>query len=290
MPARPSSHPTPRTILAPESPMPEIRNIGGYLDIDEAGFIVKKASPDAFQQAWKPVIADAVEAYKEHFGKHLVAAYVRGSAAKGEAIDGLSDLDTIAIVDLPPEHIDTSWKTAFNAAMAERYPFVEGVEILAITPAQAKDPNRGHRIMLKTQSACVFGLDISDSLPPIRIGKDAAQHAPSLVAELEDAIVFFGQHWGTDDAADRRRCSWAMKRILRTGFELVMERERKYTRDLYPCFEGFSRHYPEMRPLMRETLERAINPTADLDTVLRILRAWLRFMPEEIERIFGAAA
>jgi hypothetical protein len=270
--------------------MHEIKPIGGYLDVDEHGLIVKKASLGLLQETWKPAIAVTAKAYQSHFGKSLIAVYIRGSAAKGEALDFVSDLDTIAVVDPPPERIDTSWKTAFNAEMAARFPFVDGVEILAITPAEAKDPRRGHRIMLKTQSVCVFGRDISDEIPPIRIGRDAAQHFPELASELAETIDFFERRSGAEDAERRKaRCGWIMKRILRTGFELVMERERKYTRDLYPCFESFSHHYPQRHALARRPLELAINRTDDPETVLPLLQEWSAFMPGEIERIFVTA-
>ena len=78
-----------------------------------------------------------------------------------------------------------------------------------------------------------------------------------------------------------------MKRILRTGFELVMGREQKYTRDLYPCYESFIKYYPQKKDDMYKTLELAINPIDDSKIIGYILKDWLFFMSKEIEKIFG---
>jgi len=51
-----------------------------------------------------------------------------------------------------------------------------------------------------------------------------------------------------------------MKWLLRVGFELVMERDHSYTRDLYPCWEQFSHYYPARREQMWDVLGWALNP------------------------------
>ncbi len=266
--------------------MYEIRNLGGYLSVDAGGFIINKASVDLIQEKWKPVVNEAVEAYRSHFDDNLIGIFVRGSVARGEAIDHLSDLDTIAVVHSVEETIVTPWAEDFNKWTIVRYPFVQKVEILAVTPEWAGDPKRALRIMLKTQSVCVFGEDISSGISPIKLGRDACQHFQSLQSEITDTINFFKYHWGSGVVQNQNRCSWIMKRILRTGFELVMEREQKYTRDLYPCFESFAHYYPEKRDPMYTTLELAINPTDKSDAVISLLHDWLSFMPVEIKRVF----
>ena len=62
-----------------------------------------------------------------------------------------------------------------------------------------------------------------------------------------------------------------MKKILRTGFSLVMEKEKAFTRDLYPSYQLFSKYYPDQEPQMRQALEWAINPTDDSAGLLKYL-------------------
>lgn len=266
--------------------MHKIKSVGGYLEVDRDGFIVKRASPGLFQGKWKPVIQKVTEAYNNHFNENLLSVYIRGSVAKGEAIDHLSDVDSFAIVHSPEIKINTEWGERFSEETVKAYPFVKGVEILARTLQQAKDLNRGVHIMLKTQSVCVFGVDVSSQILPLKPGKESSQHFRFLQSELQKSIYFFEQRWGEGLNEYLMQCAWIMKRVLRTGFELVMEKEQRYTRDLYPCFESFSKYYPEIKDLMYRTLELSINPSSDSEIVLPILKEWFLWMPDEIERVF----
>src|SRR3989344_1347016 len=262
--------------------MQEIKRVGGYLEIDKDGFIIKQASTERIPEKWKPVIEETVAAYKQHFGDDLVSVYVRGSVVKGEAIDGISDLDTIAIVSTS-ENISTAWGDKFSDESTNKYPFIEKVEILAGTKEQAIDPKRAVRIMLKIQAVCVYGKDVSAEIPPLKPNRESCQHFTSLQSEMQDTINFFENAWGTSESENEKKCAWIIKRILRTGFELVMECEQKYTRDLYPCYESFTSYYPDKKDSMYRTLEFAINPTGQKEKVLPILNEWFNWMPGEIE-------
>lgn len=265
--------------------MHEIRPMGGYLEVDQDGYIVKQASIEKIPGKWKPLIEEAVSAYKNQYKDSLLSVYVRGSVAKGEAIDGISDLDTIAVTTTLPA-VGTSWGEAFSVEMVKKYPFVEKVEILAQTLGQALDPNRGVHIMLKTQAVCVYGKDLSDGIPKLRPGKEACQHVWSIQSELQATMDFFEDERADGPGEARKKVAWILKRIVRTGFELVMEREQKYTRDLYPCYESFSKYYPEKQALMRETLYLALNPMDKPEKIKGLLKSWMEWMPREIERIF----
>lgn len=69
-----------------------------------------------------------------------------------------------------------------------------------------------------------------------------------------------------------------MKRILRSGFELVMEREGRYTTSLYLHYECFARHYPDRERDMRRVLEIFLNPDSrwpEMPAFLNDFGGWL---------------
>jgi hypothetical protein len=72
-----------------------------------------------------------------------------------------------------------------------------------------------------------------------------------------------------------------MKRILRAGFELVLEREKKYPFTLSACYLTFARYYPAQAHEMKHALEYAINPPTDPVPVLAFLH---KFGPWIIEQ------
>ncbi|MEZ4103650.1 MAG: hypothetical protein R3B55_03850 [Candidatus Paceibacterota bacterium] len=53
---------------------------------------------------------DVVEVYKKHFGDKLINVYVRGSVVKGQAVEGVSDLNSFAYVDLKDDEIESGWQ------------------------------------------------------------------------------------------------------------------------------------------------------------------------------------
>lgn len=66
-------------------------------------------------------------------------------------------------------------------------------------------------------------------------------------------------------------CVWMSKRLLRASFELVAEKERCFTRDLYLCWEKFAKHYSSKSKQMYNVLNLAINPTTNMILYKKIL-------------------
>jgi predicted nucleotidyltransferase len=252
-----------------------IQKIGSYLPIDGQGYIVNPTSIKKIQPEWLAAVEKVKKAYVQHFGEDLHSIYIRGSVAKGHAIENISDIDSFAVVSLPDEKIDTSWAAAFRDELISEYPFITGVEIGAIPLDEIKD-NKGDQIMIKTQAICMYGKNLADEIPAMKPGRETAQH----VVYIEKEIVRTKEWLNSEHSAEEimRKCTWIMKRILRSGFELVMERSQKYTRDLYPCYEGFSEYYPEQKDNMYKVLELAINPTddkAEIEEVLDSIGNWI---------------
>lgn len=254
----------------------EIKPLGSFLELDADGYVINPASLEKIQEEWKPVIKDIVAAYKEHFGEKLKNVYIRGSVAKGEAVKNISDIDSFCYVDLPREAVDTDWEDSAESKIEEKYPFIEGAEFmsrpLAIGPMN---------IILLNQSVCVYGEPIN--VRKVKPGKDMMMHIPNLnkrigllQGKLDNAV---------SKESIKSACVWFAKDILRTGFELVMERVGKYTRDLYLCYKTFAEYYPEKEPEMREVLHYALSPTDDIQKIQTIrnnLGAWIQ---EECRKI-----
>lgn len=262
----------------------KVKPIGSFLQTDADGFIVNTTSPEKIQSAWLPAVEMVRDAYKQHFGEHLHSVYIRGSVAKGEAIDNISDIDSFAVVTLPHDDIDTSWSKDLEEEITKKLPFVVGVEIGAI-PLEELIDHRGDQVMIKTQSICIYGKNLADELPPLKPGMDTAQHIRGIEREIDKTKEWL-QEEHTDEEV-KRRCTWIMKRIVRSGFELVMERSHTYTRDLYPCYVGFSEYYPEKKEEMYKALKLAIDPISDKKNILVVLDNLGPWLVDEIERVLG---
>ena len=254
-----------------------IQKIGSYFDVDEDGYIINPTSKNAISPKWMPAVNDAVEAYKKQFGKSLKNVYIRGSVAKGKAIENISDLDTFAYVFLEKEEIPSGWSKNFRENFQKKYPFINGVDVMT---KPVLEESRG--AILLNQSLCVFGE--KSIAPKIKIGNDLILHAPNLQRRFN---MFYKFKLNVIEDEIPEECSFQMKGILRTGLEILIEKTGKYSRDLYPCYELFSEHYPDKESEMREVLHLALNPTNDMNEIERIITGIGAWLVIEIENVLG---
>ncbi len=247
--------------------------IGSYFELDKEGYVVNPTSIEKIQEEWKPAVDEVIDSYKKEYGDKLSSVYIRGSVAKGGAVKDISDIDSFAYVNLPKEEISHDWTDQAEKEIIQHHPFVQGVELSVDPTADVANDN-----ILLFQSLCVYGKDISEDLPKLKPGKEMVIH----LFNIDKRLVWFKSKLETienDEAEMRRACLWLTKGLLRSGFELTMNRSKKYTRDLYRCYETFAEYYPEKEREMREVLYLALNPTTDkqkLEELMFGLGKWLQ--------------
>ena len=103
---------------------------------------------------------------------------------------------------------------------------------------------------------------------PLEHASIAMKALPAALERMRGAIA---QNTPADEALMVARCRWLAKKVVRAGFELVAPLERAYTRDLYPCWQGFARHHRALTTPMEEVLLLAIRPTARTSSLRKIL-------------------
>jgi hypothetical protein len=247
----------------------EIKPMGSYFEVDDNGYIINPTSPDKIQSQWQPVIDNVSDTYQRVFGEKLQNVYIRGSVAKGQAVENVSDIDTFAYVDMEKDEIDYDWVSDAEKIIVEQYPFVEGVEF---SVSLASSAEKNHIIL--NQSLCVYGEPIDVSR--LKIDRSLAIHAPGFNNRLEGFERFLEQEKTPEQV--KSHCVWQMKGLLRVGAEITLERSKKYTRDLYKCYEVFSEYYPKKETEMREVLNLVLNPSEDKQKIKEVmddLGVWL---------------
>jgi predicted nucleotidyltransferase len=253
----------------------EIKPMGSYFEVDEDGFLKNPASLDKVQEKWRPVLDDVVVVYKKHFGDKLINVYVRGSVAKGEAVEGVSDLDSFAYVDLKDEEIEKSWRAEAKRELKEKHPFVESFEIYA----EKFSENSGFFV---SQSICLYGKEMQ--VRKRKPGREMFYHIND-GQRYENADKWFREADPSLEEKIKNKCAWLMKNILRSGCEITMERSKRYTRDLYLRYKDFAEYYPEKEEIMREVLDLALNPVSDMEKILEVKNKITPFLIEEAKKV-----
>lgn len=253
--------------------------IGHAVPVCELGYIVNPCRSERVVSPWREAANLLSALCQTSLGASLQSLYLRGSVPRGTAVEHRSDLDAVCVTRSPPLTLPPSFQAAIQARVLQAHPFCTGVDLRIVPYDKLLNPNRSAALQffLKTQSLCIAGEDITANWAsfPLRQARLTLQGLTTSLAGTRASLT--GEP-GLGANERQQLCRWIAKKIVRAGFELVAERERTYTRDLYPCWTGFARHYPEMAEPMREVLTLAINPRSDPLQIEATLKVgdWLR--------------
>ncbi len=256
---------------------------GDFLELDGHGHVIKKASFDLIQPSWKPLIHDVISVYKAFFGTNLHSIWLRGSVAKGSAVDGLADFDSFGYVYEPTDCFDQFEKEI--EALEPRYPFCAGIECEADPVAMLENDHIMRRI-IKTQAICLYGEDISESISPHSL-RDMIFYSKHLRYCLETRMPQFLKEDNGDPQQIQGTCNWTVRRLLRSLYESIMLEENRWTNDLWLCYERYSLRYPEREPATMELLQLCLNPTANKERIRSAVHAFTPWIYDEIREKLG---
>jgi len=269
--------------------MVEISKIGRFFPLDPEGHILNDCREENLHAPWLDALIEVKTAYLDLFPDHIDGIYVRGSLPRGLAIANISDLDTFAVLKEGSNPVAASVFQALRDRLKPRYPAISDFEFNLFRKKnllEASD-HYSYRFMVKVLSLCTHGNDLSAQIQPF---KPSRKLAVAFHGNIENEILQSMKLLQSCEktAIAEKHCLWIMKRILRTGFAILMEEERAYTRDLYPCYEVFSKHYPIRENWMRQVLDLAINPPSQGPKIAHFLErtaGW--FVAEVHEKLYG---
>lgn len=261
--------------------MAGVRRIGRFWRLDTDGFIQNDAAPEKISPLYAMLVDEITAAYLDHLGGCVRGVYVRGTVARGIAVEGISDIDDFALLDRDPSGLDLSWAEGASEYLRARHPFVTGVGLECLGPKDIGSTDRFSEtaLLTVTQTACVWGEDVAAGLPRYRPGVLVAKNdIVQIEADIEEAAAGIER-----DSCPENTLYWCRrtaKNIVRTGFSLTITEQPRFTRDLYPCYATFGRLHSERRSGMRFALEYALDPSPEAENVLSFLKGFGGWMIE----------
>jgi hypothetical protein len=262
--------------------MTPIKPYGAFFDIDADGYIVNGTHRDLILPPWSEAV-DVIQArYLAEYTDHIHSVYLRGSVPRGLAIEGVSDIDSYAILKPGSERMkDYDREIAIESELSKQFSLLNGIEFFVLPYSKVERVDSAQRFVIKVGSLCLWGEDLGKGFPGYKPGKQIAFFAENYAEQFAE----FREKYATVQDADELKsyCTWFMKRTVRSGFDLVMEQAGKYTCDLYPSYQAFSKIYPDREAEMRQALEWAINPTSDVDHFNLFLNTFCVWLRDKIE-------
>ncbi len=244
------------------------------------GTIAREGALDRVPPAFAPVVEAARTRIAETFdGARLHSAYLYGSIPRGTATPGVSDLDLQLALRHEPTEVDRADATATEAALDRAFPQIDGVGILLTsTRVLLSDLERDDAgFFVACLCTPLLGPDLAERLPRYRPTTRLARETNGDLGRALERWRVRAAEAATD--AERRTLSRAVaRRIVRTGFTLVMPRWGGWTSDLDESAELFARYYPEHGDRMRAAAAVGRAPSADpavLGALVDGLGPWL---------------
>jgi hypothetical protein len=260
--------------------------------LDHDGTIAREGALDRVPAAFGPVVEAARSRLAEMFGGgRLHSAYLYGSVPRGTAIPGISDLDVLLVLHDEPTDADRADAHAVESALDTAFPQIDGVGIGLLSTRTVLSDLERHDLGFFVACLCtpLLGEDLAHHLPRYR-------PTPLLARETNGDLALLLPAWraravaaGTE--AERRTLSRSVgRRLVRTGFTLVMPRWGGWTSDLAESAELFARYYPDRAAQMRLAATTARTPSSDPATLTLLIDDLTPWLAAEYTAVHGEKA
>jgi uncharacterized protein len=263
-----------------------IKDIGSTARLNESGIIINDSDWEKVAVDYRPAIDEIVQTLIFRFSSVLHSVYLRGSLPRGLGIGGISDIDLLVVCESGACHQEIQETVrGIERKFVSEYPFVNGIEAGIYDLKDIIDTSRFGIIpfMIKTYSIPLYGHNLQKILPSYYPDdKLANEHIFNLQDQVSMALKDLDGNEDREDVKDC--CMWIMKIIIRCGMAFVMKKENTYTRDLYPAFKLFSKHYHLKEKEMKQALVYAITPSEDTAELISFLKdGFGKWVVEEAE-------
>ena len=259
--------------------------------LDDDGTIAREGALVRVPAAFAPVVEAVRARITQTFGARLHSAYLYGSIPRGTARAGRSDLDLVLALHDEPAERDRTEAKAVEAALDGAFPQVNGVGILLFSV----------RTLLSDLERFDLGFFVACLCTPL-LGPDLARQLPRyrptelLARETNGDLGLVLPHWRAKFAeavtdADRQALSRVIaRRLVRSGFTLVMPRWGGWTSDLSQAADLFARYYPERAGQMRAAATAGRVPSPDPAVIRMLIDDLGPWLAAEYTAVHGAKA
>jgi hypothetical protein len=239
------------------------QRIGRFLQVDRFGYVQPDVAIDLIGVTWKPLVDFVTTSLMKR--TNIRSVYLRGSIPRGLAIEHVSDADFIYISESNFDRADAVLEEAAKA----NFPFVQNLNLFRLDRIELNKVHHPHQrpyfhMLLKTQGLFLAGYNIAKDIEPFKLGPDMVSHVFWLANEFQKTFILAPRissrlEEARKAAVERLAWQWISKRIVRSGFEITIDKNNCFTRDLYLCYEAFAVSYPRQSRQMYQVLMNSLN-------------------------------
>lgn len=264
----------------------------GGRGLREDGTIAREGGLGRVQGEFAPVVTETRTRIAAAFpGDLLHSSYLYGSIPRGTARPGSSDLDVLLALHREPTGEDRVRAAELEGGLDRDFPQINGAGVLLSSAAELLSERERHDGGWFVACMCtpLSGPDLAERLPRYRPSSLLARETNG---DLAQALLRWRARAAeaSTDAERKRLSRGASRKVVRTGFTLVMPRWQGWTSDLEESAEIFGRYYPSHAGRMLRAAAMARSGSADpagLAMLIEDLGPWLA---GEYARVHGVKA
>lgn len=219
-----------------------------YLNIDKEYNIVNNLSLDNIKNTkWLEVLKKIINYILYLIYPSISSIYLRGGLLFGKTIDFHSDIDLILIINEDNYSFYYFWDE-YKKKFLKKNSFVRDIDLFIIDRTTLFNDNQ-LMFTIKVLSKCLYGEDLSFYIKNYKlyeasfIIKDFYNNK-ELFKSLENTKIFFK----------------FVKKLIRSSFELFLNKVNFYSNDIDTCIKVFSIFYPNKKKEIMDLFEYINNP------------------------------
>ncbi len=246
---------------------------------DDNGFYVNELSYEKIDVTWKKAVDSIKDKILQILSLDIASIYIRGSVAENKAIAFVSDVDLIIVCKELPAKPEISLLSTEIGLLNEELKFISKIDLSIVHIDSLFSQNSSkyyYSFYIKVFAVHLYGLKLHHDIPPLHLKDTILSQLPFIIANIQNASNKLQTQ--IHEKNKQRITSWIMKCILRAGFELLIGREKKYSRDIYTCWKVIANYYPQLDKYLEAAYCLAIgndSPTGlSTLTILQIFESW----------------
>lgn len=252
--------------------------------VDKSGFIITEAGLNKIKPAFKKILDKIRGEIVNKFADEIHSLYLYGSVATGKARIKSSDLDLLLVLHRKPtSKIKNEVTKIQNYLTKEHSSTFRDVGISLTHANEVKKDIYGWGCFIKHLCVCLAGENLGKNLPKFKPSKRVAKaFNGDIGSRIKTVLKKLKSAHNPQEVCSI--CSGTMRKIVRTGFCLVMEQEQSWTTDLKKSYEIFSKYYPKQSVNMKKALILAKKPTTNTKELGKFLEDFGSWLSEEVEK------
>lgn len=228
------------------------------IPLDEDGFLEPTFSNDsALSQFQKDITRELIFHSKEIANNDLISIYFRGAIV---LYDGKIRFDTIMIVDTDAEKYRKKISDYLVLVIGRRYPNIKFFNNHVISVIDLFK-NRYLQFIVKNLSLRVHGKDLESPIAKFMLNEEVCYSINVLDSKIGLAKNAKSNH----PSYFIVYCRHLVKHLLRASFEVIIKKQKFYTRDIDVCMSCFKQEFPQHQKLIDKIHSYLLCDTVNAD-------------------------